>query len=85
MPNQDSSDYIRKLKLSTIRNANGVTNSLKFRAPTKNNVYDPYRPSGAVSASVCIDICNRNTRHNLTNVMSLSYKTIPRIGRYPPS
>lgn len=38
-----ASDYIQKLKLSVQKEANSAAESRKFRAPTRDTVYDPHR------------------------------------------
>ncbi len=38
-----ASDYIQKLKLSVQKEANTAAESRKFRAPTRDTVYDPHR------------------------------------------
>ena len=43
MPNLDTSDFIRRLKLGTIAKANALADPRKFRAPTRDSTYDPYR------------------------------------------
>jgi hypothetical protein len=82
MPNIDSSDYIRRLKLSAIKNANKAADATKFRALTTFDSYDPsYAINKRYSAEVCNDSCRTDTKpHNLTNVMSLSYKNVKRVG-----
>uniref|UniRef100_A0A6C0EPR6 Uncharacterized protein n=1 Tax=viral metagenome TaxID=1070528 RepID=A0A6C0EPR6_9ZZZZ len=43
MPNLDSSDYIRKLKIKAKANADSAADPRKFRALTQHVTYDPYR------------------------------------------
>lgn len=38
-----ASEYIQKLKLAIQRNANDAAADRKFRAPTRDSVYDPHR------------------------------------------
>jgi hypothetical protein len=59
MPNIDSSDYTRRIRLTAIRFANGSANSSKFRAPSAFNFYDASSPSGEIRTSgiVCNDVC----------------------------
>ena len=81
MPNVDSSDYIRRLKLTAIRNANNAANRTKFRALTTFDSYDPSLMSTRPTGEVCNDSCRSDVKpHNLTNLMSLSYKNVSRAG-----
>jgi hypothetical protein len=78
-PPFDTADYIRRKKLTAIKNGNAVAASRKFRASTRFDSYDPLVPSiRTPSAGVCIDSCNPQTKHNLTNLMRLSYKDVTR-------
>ena len=65
MPSSDSSDYIRRLKLATIKNATDAAEKRKFRIPTRNTAYNPFIVGPYVSAAVCIDVCSPKTNHNL--------------------
>lgn len=47
-----ASDYIQKLKLAIQRDANNSADDRKFRAPTRDSVYDPNR---IVKNSVTMD------------------------------
>lgn len=58
----DASDYIRRLKLSTQQNGNAAAESRKFRAPTRDTVYDPHR---VVKKSITLDdFKNPTIQHN---------------------
>jgi hypothetical protein len=75
----DTADYIRRKKLTAIKNGNAVAVTTKFRALTRFDTYDPLVPSiRTPSAGVCIDSCNPQTKHNLTNLMRLSYRDATR-------
>ena len=75
----DTADYIRRKKLTAIKNGNQAAAATKFRALTRFDTYDPLIPSiRAPSAGVCIDSCNPQTKHNLSNLMRLSYKDTTR-------
>jgi hypothetical protein len=69
MPNIDSSDYTRRIRLTAIRFANGAANVGKFRAPTSLNFYDassPASPPGLLRTSgvVCNDTCLPDSNPN---------------------
>ena len=79
-PPFDTADYIRRKKLTAIKNGNAVADPTKFRALTRFAGYDPHIPSVRnPDAAVCIDSCNPQlAKHNLTNLMRLSYKDVTR-------
>lgn len=64
MPNIDSSDYIRRRKLSTIKNANDAANQTKFRVLTTFDSYDPSLVN--TTAIVCNDRCRITSKPNST-------------------
>ena len=78
----EASEIIRRKRLTVIKNANGAANPTKFRALTTFDSYDPSILSNKhYSAEVCNDSCRVDIKpHNLTNLMSLSYKNVNRVG-----
>ena len=78
-PRFDAADYIRRKKLDVIDHGNAVADQKKFRALTRFDTYQPHSPSIRIpSGAICIDSCNPQTKHNLTNLMRLSYKDVTR-------
>jgi hypothetical protein len=76
MPNIDASDYIRKLKLTAIYNANKAANERKFRELTRFDSYDPstVRATGAV----CNDACRTTPKdHNIFAAQAYSASRVP--------
>ena len=64
MPNLDSSDYIRRIRLTATKNANDAANQNKFRALT---IFDSYDPSLVnTTAIVCNDSCRVDVKPNNT-------------------
>lgn len=74
----DASDYIRRRRIQSVVNANNVTNQSKFRALTVHDGYDAsvLRAKGGIFT----DALNSTNKHDLTNLMSLSYRPTERIG-----
>jgi hypothetical protein len=63
MPNIDSSEYIRRLKLTTIKYANDGANPKKFRELTR---FDSYDASIRAPGGVCTDACRLTVKpHNI--------------------
>ncbi len=52
MPILDTSDFVRKRKLAVIAKANALADPRKFRAPTRDSTYDPYR---SISKNISFD------------------------------
>jgi hypothetical protein len=80
MPNIDSSEYIRKLKLTAIYNANKAANQRKFRELTRFDSYDPsaVRTTGAV----CNDVCVTTPKdHNIFAAQAYSASRVPHFRR----
>ena len=64
MPNIDSSEYIRRLKLTTIKYANDGANPKKFRELTRFDSYDA--SSIRATGAVCNDACRITVKpHNI--------------------
>jgi len=80
MPNIDSSEYIRKLKLTAIYNANKAANQRKFRELTRFDSYDPsaIRASGAVCNDVCV---TTRKDHNIFAAQAYSASRVPHFRR----
>lgn len=58
----DASDYIRRLRLVAQQNGNAAAESSKFRAPTRDTVYDPHLN---VKKSITLDdFKNPTIKHN---------------------
>lgn len=79
----DTSEYIKQRRLLSIRNGNNAAETRKFRAPTRDTAYDPSLiGTGAgvnTSHAVCeVGQCNgvqKSTKHALTSILRLSYKS----------
>lgn len=79
----DASEYIKQKRLVSIRNGHEAAESRKFRAPTRDTLYDPnlVGTGGGVNvphATCEFGQCNgvtKSVKHSLTRTLSLSYKT----------
>jgi hypothetical protein len=66
----DASDYIRRIKLTAQQNANAAAASTKFRAPTRDTVYDANRN---VKKNIHLDdFKNPAPKHNVFGAKVLS-------------
>jgi hypothetical protein len=71
-----ASDYTRRLKLRAVRQANAAANQLVFRALTPRDSYD----ASIFNAKGVLDPTSNNpNKHDLTALMSLSYKSADRV------
>jgi hypothetical protein len=67
----DMSDYLRNKKVALLKYGNQASDSLKFRAPTRDTVYNPNLMGGA-SCGDGSGYCNQTVKHNLFAVKVLS-------------
>ena len=79
----DTSEYIKQKRLVAIKNGHTAAETRKFRAPTRDTVYDPNligtgagvnTPHATCEFGQCNGV-QKATKHSLTRTLSLSYKT----------
>lgn len=71
----DSSDYVRRRKLTVIRNGNDAADKSKFRALTR---FDSYDASIRVATGPeCNDSCKPAKPHNIFSVLKYKADKVP--------
>jgi hypothetical protein len=72
----DASEYVRRLKLTAIKNGKDVSAESKFRALTRFDSYDP--STLKATGAVCNDVCRSDKKsHNVFTAKKLRADQVP--------
>jgi hypothetical protein len=79
----DTSEYIKQKRLLSISNGHSAAEARKFRAPTRDTVYDPNLIGTGAGVNTPHAVCEfgqcngvqKPTKHALTSILRLSYKS----------